>query len=99
MSCTVRLSRRALQDLVAIGRRIAVDRPNAAEETLRFIEHRLSELQDFPELGRARDDITPGIRSLKAERWLILYRADGKTVRISRIVDGARDLTGLSVPR
>jgi toxin ParE1/3/4 len=59
------------------------------------IEESCRRLRDHPELGSARPETAEGARMIVIERWLALYRLIGDGVQIVRIVDGARDLTGL----
>jgi toxin ParE1/3/4 len=50
-------------------------------------------------MGRPRPDLAPDVRSFPVERWIILYRLHGDEIVIGRVVDGARDLRRLSIPR
>ena len=51
-------------------------------------------LRDFPERGRRRDDIAPGLRTIAFERRvLIAYRVLPGTVEIVAILYGGRALT------
>lgn len=46
----------------------------------------------MPERGPRRDDLAAGIRILPFERrTVIIYRIDGDTVRILRVLYGGRD--------
>lgn len=46
-------------------------------------------------LGRRRDDLRPGLRSLTAGDYVILYRIEKDTVVILHIFHGSRDISGL----
>lgn len=52
----------------------------------------LRELADFPLLGVARDDLSPGLRSLQVGQHVILYRADERNVVIIRVLHKRMDL-------
>ncbi len=57
--------------------------PNKGFETLR----------DNQSIGVARDDLRPGLRSFPVEQHRILYRIQGDTIRILRVVHGRQDLS------
>lgn len=49
-------------------------------------------LSKHPHLGRKRDDLAPGLRSIPAGSYLIIYRVEGADVRILHVVHGRRDV-------
>jgi toxin ParE1/3/4 len=50
-------------------------------------------LGDFPERGRRRDDLRPGLRTIGVERRvLIAFHVMGGLVTIDRVLYGGRDL-------
>jgi len=51
----------------------------------------MHELLVHPHLGRARDDLSPGLRSLRAESHMIYYLADERTVTIVRLLHARMD--------
>jgi len=93
----VRYARQARQDLVDIWKHIAVDSPATADQCLDRIEARCKRLTTFPELGPKRPDIGADARVLVIERWLAIYRLIEEGVQIVRVIDGARDVTGLGI--
>ena len=46
-------------------------------------------------MGRSRDELAAGIRSLAVGKYVIYYRRVGRAVRILRILHGARDIEKL----
>jgi toxin ParE1/3/4 len=46
----------------------------------------MDELLVYPYLGRTRDNLSPGLRSLRAESHVIYYLVDEHTVTIVRII-------------
>jgi toxin ParE1/3/4 len=72
---------------------LAQDSLHVADQKIAEIERRASVLQEHPKLGAARPDIEKDARCLVVERWLVIYTIDADGVLISRVVDGARDLT------
>jgi toxin ParE1/3/4 len=53
------------------------------------------QLSTFPEMGRSRDTLNPGLRSITEGSYLIFYRIVSKDVEIIRVISGARDLEAL----
>jgi toxin ParE1/3/4 len=54
----------------------------------------LREIAAYPEIGRPRDDLRVGLRSfLVQQHHFILYRIDGETIRVLRIVHVRTDPT------
>ena len=96
-------SRQASLDLLDIYEWIGIEQPAAAERYFDRIEALANRLRDQPRLGASRPDIAPGFRMLVERPYLILYRLDPDQqdgpvdhVEIIRVVDGRRDLKGLS---
>ena len=81
----------AEEDLIDIWCSIALDAPRAADRVLDRIADRIGQLAAFPDLGPLRPDIAGDARALVEGNYLILYRHDGATVEIVRVVHGARD--------
>ena len=94
----VRLSRFAQRDLLEIWFHIAADKgPATADHWIDRIEARCRQLAEFPESGPPRPDIAGDARMLVIVRWLALYEITKGGVRITRIVDAARDLGELDL--
>lgn len=49
-------------------------------------------LARFPEMGRVRPEIAPGVRSTLVFPYVIFYRIDDDVGQILRILHGKRDL-------
>jgi plasmid stabilization system protein ParE len=84
----------ALADIEVILDIISKDNPSAA---LRFGDGLLKTCQLFkanPELGAARDDLSPGLRQFTYRGYSIYYRIDHaqKVVRIGRVLHPALDV-------
>ena len=88
---------RARRDLVEIVETIARDNPRAAEAFAARLEHHCSLLARMPEMGRARPEVGPSIRSLVEGSYLIFYRwqPDCDRVDIVRVWHGRRRLPRL----
>ena len=86
------LSRRAKEDPLEIWEFIADHDELAADRYIDHLRDRALELLHFPELGRARNEILSGLRSLLARNHLLFYRLEHQEVQILRILHGSMDL-------
>lgn len=85
----------AKQDRLDIWLYIAADNLEAADRLLDDIDETLRLLAGAPGLGRARDDIAPGLRYFPVENYLILYETLPDGITVVRVVHGARHLPRL----
>jgi toxin ParE1/3/4 len=91
-----RLTEPAIQDIEQIADYIAQQSSlERAELFLSKLDKTFAKITQFPKLGRQRDEILPGIRSLSVDHYLILYIPAGADVDILRVVSGYRDLIAL----
>jgi toxin ParE1/3/4 len=84
--------RRAGFDLEEIGDYIAKDNPIRAVSFVREIREHCDRLTRFPEGCPLRSEFGQDVRMSIYGRYLVFYVVDGDTLRIRRIVHGARDL-------
>jgi toxin ParE1/3/4 len=63
-----------------------------ADRIVDVITDRFLMLADHPHLGRARNDLRPGLRSFLTGNYAIFYRVDGTDVLILRVLHGSRDI-------
>jgi toxin ParE1/3/4 len=66
-----------------------------ADRRLAKIQAKFALLQQFPGLGRSREDLSPGLRSVSVEGLVVLYRALEGLLLIVRVAPGNRDLKRL----
>jgi toxin ParE1/3/4 len=85
----------AKRDLIDIFVAIAIHNRPAARRIVRRLDHRISLLADYPELGPKHPDIVEELRMLVEGNYLILYRVHPGIVEIVRVLHGARDLSSL----
>ena len=88
----LRFSAQAHLDLVEIGDYIAQDSAETAARFVRRLEDHCTLLSNRPLMGRPRDEIRPGLRSVRYGRYAIFYRAIEGGVEIARVIHSARDL-------
>ncbi|MEB3178616.1 MAG: type II toxin-antitoxin system RelE/ParE family toxin [Nostocaceae cyanobacterium] len=96
MTAQFRLTEPAIQDIEQIADYIA--RQSGLDQGDRFLNKlnaKFVKIAQFPNLGRQRDEILPGLRSLPMDNYLILYMVIGQDVEIFRVVSGYRDLSAL----
>lgn len=82
----------AVADLDDLWAWIAVDDPAAADRNIEQLWSDCERLRSFPELGRAREDLAPGVRTLVRGDCLVAYRIVGTTLQVLRFIRGERDL-------
>ena len=87
----------AEQDLDEIDDWIAAHDPARAEAFVQNVRRRCAILSQFPLIGRPRDDLAPGIRTLNFDRRvLVAYRIVDERVEIGRILYRGRDVRRLT---
>jgi toxin ParE1/3/4 len=83
---------RAGEDLEGIYRFIAQDSPTRAFDFIEKIQQRCDLLRDYPEQGRARPDLRPGLRVIPYGRSVVItYRVTGDMIEVLRIFYGGQD--------
>ncbi len=92
MTRHIAFSRQARRDMNEIWTYIAEDNAAAADELIDEFYQTTKTLSDNPKLGRRREDISDGLRSLHVGNYIILYRPHADGVTVIRILHGARDL-------
>lgn len=91
-----RLTQPAIRDIEAIvdyaANQFGLDQ---SDRLLAKLEAKFIRIAQFPNLGRSRDEILPGLRSLSMDNYLILYTTSVSGVDILRVVSGYRNLIDL----
>lgn len=82
-------------DLEEIGDYIARDNPIRALSFIREIRERCNKIAAAPTAAPLRHELGGGIRMVAFGHYLIFYTADSKTVRVERILHGARNIPEL----
>jgi toxin ParE1/3/4 len=96
MTSQFRLTAPAIQDIEQIADYIA--RESGLDQADRFLtrlDAKFAKIAQFPNLGRQRNEILPGLRSFPMEQYLILYMPVNQDVDILRVVSGYRNLSAL----
>lgn len=66
-----------------------------ADKHLRDIASAANNLCDFPETGRARDDLLPGLRAVVVFPIVVFYRLRSGGIEIVRVVDGRLNIAAM----
>ena len=82
----------AKADLVEIGDFIAADDPARALSFVAEIEARIGRVAEMPGASLRRDELHPGLRSVRHGRYAIFFLEVGDEVRVVRVIHTSRDL-------
>jgi toxin ParE1/3/4 len=90
----IRTSPEAERELDDIWYYIATESSSieVAERMLDAINDQFSLLSKHPLLGRSRDDLRPGLRSIAVGAYVVLYRVEREDVVILHVLQGRRDI-------
>jgi toxin ParE1/3/4 len=79
-------------DVAEIWVSIALANVSAADRLVDEIDSALERLCQYPALGRSREDLLPGLRSLVVQKYLLFYRIAPEGIELVRVIHGARNL-------
>src|SRR5437660_1540977 len=83
-------------DINEIWNYISQDNPAAADRVEETIHDTIEKLAEHPNFGHFRDDVAPReYRFYRVYSYLIVYRIEGDTLIVVRVVHGARNLRKL----
>jgi toxin ParE1/3/4 len=91
-------SPQADSDLDSIWYYVASETGNVeiADRLIDSITERFLLLAKYPNIGRRRDDdLRPGLRSIPAGEYIIIYRIQKEDVLILRVLRGSRNIQAL----
>lgn len=86
------ITARAEEDLHGIWDSIVPLNEAAADNTLRKIHETAGIVAQYPNIGRERSDLEPGLFSFPSGVYLILYSFTDDVVAVARVLDGRRDI-------
>lgn len=66
-----------------------------ADRLIDFITARFLLLDNYPNIGRRRDDLRADLRSFSVGEYIILYRVRSADVLILRVLRGSRNIQAL----
>lgn len=83
---------RAEADIAEIWDYIADDSFAQADAFLDRLDRQFRLLAKEPFIGRARDELAAGLRSVPFGRYVIFYRPNDRGIEVVRVLHGARDV-------
>jgi toxin ParE1/3/4 len=84
---------RAKRDLHDIWRYFArIASVEVADNLVHEVNRAAARLADFPLMGRTRDELIPGLRSVLVHPHVIFYRVSEASIEIARVLHQRRDL-------
>lgn len=93
MRLTLVYTLKAQIDLVGLWEDYLARGTAAADAALQVVVEQASELLTFPEMGRSREDLGPGLRSLRKNNRLLVYKLEGEHIVIVRVIYAQSDLS------
>ena len=89
-----RITRRPLAaaDIFDIWDHIAEDNLTAADHWTDQLDEKFGLLATQPLMGRARDELLPGLRSFPVGRYVVFYEPIDNGIDVVRVLHGARDV-------
>ena len=66
-----------------------------ADRQIDALMDRFVMLSNWPRMGRARDDLRPGLRGHPVGNYTIFYRAEGPDIVVQRILHSRRNIRAL----
>ncbi len=90
----VRIARQpqARRDLIEIWNYIADDSVRSADALIHRVDAKLTLLATNPKLGRVRDELSAGLRSISVGRYILFYQIMPDGILLVRVLHSARDL-------
>ena len=79
-------------DILEIWDYIAEDSTVEADRWVDRLDERLSLWATQPMMGRARDELAPGIRSLSFGRYVVFFEPLPDGIDVVRVLHGSRDI-------
>ena len=85
-------TRTARADLREITRYYATVNPDYGGRIIDQIRQQCRQLEQFPKMGRTRDELSEGIRSFVVRPYVIFYRQTPRGIAVVRVIHGRRDI-------
>ena len=92
-----RVTRRpqAEADILEIWEYIAGDSISAADQWVDELHEKMSLWASQPLMGRARDELVPGVRSLTFGRYVVFFEPLPDGIDVVRVLHGSRDIDAI----
>jgi toxin ParE1/3/4 len=83
----------AEQDLEEIFTWLLENNPAVVDRVSNALEAQCTLLATQPYIGRPRDDLMPGIRSVVVEWYIVFYEPSDDQILVHRIIHSSRNIT------
>jgi toxin ParE1/3/4 len=83
----------ATDDLNQIADYYSDKSPDYCDKLLAKLTRQFEMLVVIPKMGRARDELLPGMRFVVVQPYSIFYRVVGDDIEILRVIHGRRNIT------
>lgn len=83
---------RAQVDIIEIWEYIAEDSEPAADRWVDELNDKLALWSTQPRMGRPRDELEPGLRSLPFGQYVVFFEALPAGIEVIRVLHGSRDI-------
>lgn len=91
----LKFAKQARKDLQEIHDYIAEDNEVAAERVIKLLETRCKALIDMPNVGRKREELALGLRSVTEGNYVILYIGTASGIYVARVLHTKMDLENM----
>jgi toxin ParE1/3/4 len=88
----IRLSQQAEQDLEDIWVYLARQNELIADKQIAQILNRFPMLSQFPDMGKQRNNLLPGLRSFPVQPYIVFYTKIADGIEIIRVLHQSRDI-------
>ncbi|MEQ1881287.1 MAG: type II toxin-antitoxin system RelE/ParE family toxin [Burkholderiales bacterium] len=85
-------------DILEIWDYIADDSLTAADRWVDHLDEQFRVLATQPMMGRAREELAPGVRSFPFGRYVVFYVPLANGIDVVRVLHGARDIDAVFNP-
>lgn len=92
MPLPVWIAQAAADDLEEIWVYVAQRNFDAADTLIDLLGATIVRLGEWPEMGRARPELEPGLRSFPVDSYVVYYRATDRQVEVARVLHARRDV-------
>jgi toxin ParE1/3/4 len=89
------ISDKAVEDLTNIWTYIALDNDSVADKFIDALYESCKDLAAMPHMGRARDELMPGLRSMSHRGYIIYYLVGPHRLEIVRVLNGCMDVDSM----
>jgi Plasmid stabilization system protein len=88
----LKFANQARRDLQEIHDFIAEDNGVAAERVIKSLETRCRDLVSMPNIGRKREELASGLRSVTEGNYVILYLGTATGIYVARVLHTKQDM-------